>query len=222
MNPQDSLAQNFSEDLPWLAFLYVSEDLTPDEAADFEERLLTDQAAREAVAEAMTMAEGLWMASAMDSLTPKPESADAIALETRQTARRKSQRLSWLASSAALAGLAFFVGWWAAHQHVSPQKPAPSITHNPPQSPAPVPPIPVPRIVPELEGAGQLVEIWSDSQTLVAELLTDSPVAESAEEFLPRESAEPEEDTFAWMLAAVSTDRPEDANPQQPSAVMEN
>ncbi len=67
------------------------------------------------------------------------------------------------------------------------------------------------------------MEIWSDSQTLVADLLTDSSVSESAEDFLPRESAEPQEDTFAWMLAAVSTDAPDDsANPQPPSAVMEN
>ncbi len=116
MIPQDSLAHDFSEDLPWLAFLYVSEDLTPDEAADFEERLLSDHSAREAVALAMMMTEGLWMASAMDSLTPKAEPAEANVLQTTKTARRKSPWLSWLASSVALAGLAFFVGWWTAHQ----------------------------------------------------------------------------------------------------------
>ncbi len=72
MNSLESLAQPYSQELPWLAFLYVSEELTPDEAADFEERLLVDQSAREAVANAMKMAEGLWMATAMDSLHSPP------------------------------------------------------------------------------------------------------------------------------------------------------
>lgn len=38
------------EELSWLAFRYISTEMSPDEAAQFEERLAIDQAAREAVA----------------------------------------------------------------------------------------------------------------------------------------------------------------------------
>ena len=47
--------ENPSAGLSWLAFQYVSEELPSAEAAAFEERLVADQAAREAVAEAMLL-----------------------------------------------------------------------------------------------------------------------------------------------------------------------
>src|SRR5687768_10629116 len=49
------MSQHESADLDWLAFQYISDELPPDEALRFEERLETDQAAREAVAEAMLL-----------------------------------------------------------------------------------------------------------------------------------------------------------------------
>jgi hypothetical protein len=46
-------------DLHWTAFLYISGDLPPDEASTFEDRLLDDQAARDAVADAVELAGAL-------------------------------------------------------------------------------------------------------------------------------------------------------------------
>jgi anti-sigma factor RsiW len=54
-------------DLPWLAFQYVNDELSPDETAQFEERLATDQAAREAVAESMLLVQAV---SAGARMTP--------------------------------------------------------------------------------------------------------------------------------------------------------
>jgi hypothetical protein len=48
-----------SADLDWLAFQYVSDELSSEEAARFEERLADDQAAREAVAGAMLLVQAV-------------------------------------------------------------------------------------------------------------------------------------------------------------------
>lgn len=46
-------------DVDWLAFQYVSDELPAEEAAQFEQRLAGDQAAREAVAEAMLLVQAV-------------------------------------------------------------------------------------------------------------------------------------------------------------------
>jgi anti-sigma factor RsiW len=43
------------EDLAWLAFCYASDELSPEAASEFENRLAAEQAAREAVAEAVLL-----------------------------------------------------------------------------------------------------------------------------------------------------------------------
>jgi hypothetical protein len=53
------MSQANQADLDWLAFQYVNDELPADEAARFEERLAGDQAAREAVAEAMHLVQAV-------------------------------------------------------------------------------------------------------------------------------------------------------------------
>jgi hypothetical protein len=221
MNSDESLAHAYSEELPWLAFLYVSEELTPDEVVDFEERLLTDQSAREAVAEAMKMADGLWMATALDCLTPvasRVKGADS-AVGTGK-GFLDSRLVLWVASTMVAAGLAFCVGWWFSPRRVADNS-SPTIAHQP-----------VPRILPgtslglphPIEGAEQLVGIWSDSHALLAELdsnLLMGHPSEVSEDFGVREAPESEDDeAFAWMLAAVSA--ASQTAPQINPGVMEN
>ena len=59
--------QDNGQELAWLAFRYVSDELSVEETAAFEERLASDQAAREAVAEAVLLCEAV---SAGESVAP--------------------------------------------------------------------------------------------------------------------------------------------------------
>lgn len=217
MNPQNSLAASHSEELPWLAFRYVSEELTPKEAQDFEERLMSDQAAREAVAQAMKMSEGLWMASAMDSLHLQPKTTPTpLARETgSQTIRERLRSMSWLVSTVVAASLAFCIGWWfAQRQTESRSTPAQNIAQSQSQESAKAKLIPTT----DVEGAEQLLEFWTESESLLAELESGPAVEYPAGDLNSRENPDSEEDSFSWMLAAVSaTSIP----PTQP-AVMEN
>ena len=213
MNADESLARAFSEELPWLAFLYVSEELTPDEVADFEERLLTDQAAREAVADAMKMADGLWMATALDTFTARETSA---APKAPARSRRGLVRWAmWVGSTIVAAGLAFWVGWWFAQEVASPNRPAiAQPADSEPASPSDADPLE------RIDGAEQLVGLWSNSRTLLEAWDSNRDPEFSSDEPIDRESQEPEEEAFAWMLAVVS-DKSTDA-PNATPDVMEN
>ena len=212
MNPHDSFAQTHVDDLSCQAFLYVLGDLTPDEIVDFEERLLADQAVREAVAQAAKTTEGLWLASAMESMT-KTESPANAAQQPRPE-RSLSRRLIWLASTAVAAVLAFCVGWWFANPEATP--PAGPIVQSPADDSHPE----ETGLVHDMEGAGELLELWTASEFLLAELdfgpKAEYP-AEFSEELAMRDNSEQEEDEFAWMLVALSADSDQPANP-----VMEN
>ncbi len=219
MNPDESLAQAYAEELPWLAFLYVSEELTPDEVVDFEERLLSDQSAREAVGQVMQLADGVWLASAMDSLSPKPEICPAPwAIGPDQTRRRGgfSRLALWMGSTLAAAALAFCVGWWFAGQsyllnpvRVANQTDSKPALLNDADS--------------DLDGAEELVGLWTESHDLLAELGTGSASefpSEASEYDHVRDAIDSEDEAFAWMLAAVSAASGE--LPQVTPEVMEN
>lgn len=212
MNPHDSFAQTHVDDLSWQASLYVLGELTPDEIVDFEERLLTDQAVREAVAQAAKMTEGLWLASAMESMTTTEPPAQAAQHAHKE--RSLSRRLIWLASTAVAAVLAFCVGWWFANPEATP--PAGPIAHSPADDSKPD----ETGFVHEIEGAGELIELWTASESLLAELhfgpKAEYP-AEFSEELAMRDNSEQEDDQFAWMLIALSADSDQPAGP-----VMEN
>ena len=80
-------------DLHWTAFLYVSEELTPDESSSFERLLAEDQEAREAVALAVELAQALAIVG--------PEQQHGFASRKHSTRRI----LAWAGSLAAAACL---------------------------------------------------------------------------------------------------------------------
>ena len=94
-----------NDDLDWLAFRYVAEELSADEAAAFEGRLADDQAAREAVAVAVELAQAI--ASPTPSVIPMPArhsfpTTHHSPLTTHASSRRRwVQPLVWMAVGAA-------------------------------------------------------------------------------------------------------------------------
>lgn len=77
----------FDDDLPWLAFRYVTGEMTADEEARFEQRLADDQAAREAVEQAVELHEAVRMVSS----EPVPRRSVGV------------RHLAWLGAAAAAA-----------------------------------------------------------------------------------------------------------------------
>lgn len=63
------MAGEFANDLDWIAFCYVADELSGDQLAQFEARLETDQAARDAVAEAMKISMAVYE-SGSSTVTP--------------------------------------------------------------------------------------------------------------------------------------------------------
>jgi hypothetical protein len=90
--PSDS-----EHDLLWLAFRYVTSEMDADEVSAFETRLSHDQAAREAVAEAVQLVGAVSLASSSDEV-----------LSLRRSARGWRP---WFAAAAAAACVIFVVGY---------------------------------------------------------------------------------------------------------------
>src|SRR5687767_2601083 len=84
---------NNDQELLWLAFRYVSDELSAEEVEQFEERLAVDQAAREAVAEAVLMCEAV---SAGAAIAPVGTVTPSIAVY-----RSWRQHAGWAAVGAA-------------------------------------------------------------------------------------------------------------------------
>lgn len=99
---------NKVSDLAWLAERYVLGELLPHEADSFEERLATEQSAREAVAAAVAMFGGIQMEMASDA--PR----ETVSLSQVQT-KNWISRISWLSAIAAtVLVLGFGVFQWKA------------------------------------------------------------------------------------------------------------
>jgi hypothetical protein len=92
-------------DVAWLAFRYVAGELGPDEADAFERRLDQDQAAREAVAEAVLLTEAV-AALAPDTLATLPLQVPTPIDRRGRLARRMAGALA-LAAAACLAWFLF-------------------------------------------------------------------------------------------------------------------
>src|SRR5690349_6967225 len=74
-------------DVNWLAFQYVNEELSAEDALHFEDRLAVDQSAREAVAEAMLLLQAI--------------SAGARIAKPAQASRSWYEHAGWAAVGAA-------------------------------------------------------------------------------------------------------------------------
>jgi hypothetical protein len=87
------MTSDSNNDLDWSAFCYLADEMSPAEAAAFEDRLATDQPAREALAKAVELTQ---LIAAADS------SPAALVSPPRRHTAGSRQRLTWIA----LAGLA--------------------------------------------------------------------------------------------------------------------
>jgi hypothetical protein len=108
------MQENFSkdEDLDLLAFRYIAGELTPAESEPFEQRLADDQAAREAVARAVDLAQAV--ASAPADTVPLPTTHHSPLTTHTAAAHRRLRPVRWIAAAAAvvlgLLGIQFFKG----------------------------------------------------------------------------------------------------------------
>ena len=84
-----------ADDLLWAAFCYASDELTPEAAEAFEERLATEQGAREALAQAVATTEAVTLAYAADE---RDRPRVAMANEVGRASR--ARRFTWAAAVA--------------------------------------------------------------------------------------------------------------------------
>jgi anti-sigma factor RsiW len=93
-----------SDELDWLAYCYLSDELHGDERSTFENRLADDQAAREALARSVELMQAIAVAEAHEGQRPVPA---AVIRRTTTWPRR----LAWmsLGASAALVIVAVWV-----------------------------------------------------------------------------------------------------------------
>lgn len=175
------------EELDWLAFRYIAGELSEPEAAEFEERLAVDQAAREAVARSVELTSTL-AATREESTTV--EAGSATSRTWKAVAGRGSlSRSRWglLASTAALALLTTIV-WWP-----SSSRDEVSVTDA------------------ETHDAEQLVAMWSDKDFPAVEVKA-SPVDAKIE---PAHQPAAQNDEPAELVAQNGNDDIVDLTPDR-------
>lgn len=180
-------------ELAWEAFCYVSGEMTFAEEDVFEQRLAEDQAAREAVAEAVSIVQGVqaaerWQAAQVQAF-PQPAS-------------RWTRVAAW-SSLAAVAAAVLVMILTADHRaNVAPSAPPLQASLDTPANTV------------DLAVAKQLVVAWSQPESFPSDLqdllspapaVADDEIAELQDEELPS-TEETGEAAFNWMLAAVSLD----------------
>ena len=184
--------------LDWLAFCYIADELSPDDAAAFENQLADDQAAREAVARAVDLTRALAKVGAGDRSRATPASMVLGAWRRRRSAGRLARAV--IAAAACLMVV-------LAYQHyrgIAPVATSPQETAD------------SERIGSSERSARQLAVLWSQTREELAAMQLDDWVVDlhdnldQSDELLPLpQDAEPDDDAYAanvppsWMLAAV-------------------
>ncbi|ADB18933.1 hypothetical protein Psta_4285 [Pirellula staleyi DSM 6068] len=129
MKPNQEPASDLSaagDQLTWQAFCYVSGDLDESQRVQFEERLMHDQSAREAVAMAVQMGTSLSAAMRLAPPTPAAE-VEVITLTSRTheftqsaaSTTRWSERARWMLVGGTAAALLVAVSWLGAKNSAS-------------------------------------------------------------------------------------------------------
>ena len=184
------------EPLSWLAFRYVSDEMSDIEVSEFEARLNPDSdtfefAACEAVARAVQLSDAVAVAC-----EPAVESALSLPVERPRRRDVMARRVSLLAS--AITVLA--VGW--ALTLPTPPESVEVVEH-----PAPLP-------VDVSSGvSGELVQLWASSGDELISVVDDAPIVPAVD--VPDYHSE---DVPDWLFAAVQSHDASSAN----SEVMEN
>lgn len=185
-----------SADLAWLAYRYVADELTAEEASTFELRLAEDQTAREAVAQAVELSSAVKVALHDSAIEPEPA---VCTVEARGFWSQKTwlQPAAWMAVGAA-ACLAAVVCFYRTDQDES------------------LPPVAVVEGETEFAQAGAVAMVWAQSQDSGSEDLylfgsgdgTDgsgmdvSGMEGSADEHA--DANDPQMIAPGWVLAAVT------------------
>jgi hypothetical protein len=175
---------NEKQELDWLAFQYIADELSPDETAAFELRLAEDQLAREAVARAVELSQAA--AAAFDM---QPVTAGEFGT-VQPPARSWSVALWWMSCGAAacLAALMGYEAWRSGVGNVA-----------------------APGNAPSAELAAAWSETREQSRTAAYPELT-SEILSSLKNFqdvATEVAAEPdaqEDETPSWIVAALSPD----------------
>lgn len=108
-NHQDQPGFSRQDDVAWMAFCYISDELPDDVRIEFEERLAHDQAAREAVSDAVQQAQVLY--STLNS-TSFNGGREPVALPARRSAKHaKILRRTRILVASAAALLLIVTGW---------------------------------------------------------------------------------------------------------------
>jgi hypothetical protein len=114
MIPHKAMTDQEHDDLDWQAFRYISAEMPPDEVAQFEEQLSTDQRSRESVARAVELAEALAVV-----ITDRSSDMDQrLAQPIRRAELAWWSRIGWIGVGAAatLACVLLFQTIWGAAQ----------------------------------------------------------------------------------------------------------
>jgi hypothetical protein len=100
------------DDLDWLAFRYVADELAPDKAAAFEERLAHDPEACNAVARAVELIGAIAGAGCEAPTATRPRVSVVVAGPQRAADRARSRWLVWVAvAAAAVLAVAVSLPW---------------------------------------------------------------------------------------------------------------
>lgn len=199
---------NDPNDLDWLAFCYLQDEMTASERESFEQRLLVDQHARERLADAVELSQAMRAAAAHPA---------SPALRTAESAWFW-KRVAAAAVMVAAASLAIVILQWS--QSREPHLAA--IAQGPLDAPAAVPHVADDAVAStataEVSGSDEpsesvdLAEIWA--MQLDGPLLSDATEAEPADE-ADWTDADDDQPLEGWMLEAVDasaaiTDVPSD------------
>ena len=195
MTPLDSrpfASDSFEADPGFVAFRYVAGELTDAEAAAFEERLAVDQAAREAVARAVEIAQ------AVTVLGPQAQTAGRVRSVADLGAKPGKPRRAAIVAVVAAACVALAVAFspFRGSQPVGEEQ-VENSERSSGQRERPA----------SRQNAARLVELWSDTDGL---FVPDTAALEALSSVWSDDSSSDEngDDEFAWMLVAVSAELP--------------
>lgn len=193
--PEDNRLQ--CDELDWLAFRYVSNELAETECSAFEARLADDLLAQEAVARAVETTH------AVVALMDPMEAAPAVAPH-----RSHRRQLWWSLAGTLAAVVAVCSAFWMGRHFGDQGDPAGGgnlATHEEPVKPRQPGPKRLVRVSDET--ALSMIEMWSNSENAVGEDSSSRDgAAGSADSLKPIKIGEPEivkEGEFDWMIAAV-------------------
>jgi anti-sigma factor RsiW len=191
-----------NDELDFLAFRYISDELSDDERAAFELRLVEDQAAREAVARSVELSQA--MLAAIESLEPKSADLQLAGLAPREASFPSwYTRIAWMTAGAA-ACLVGLIGYqFYLKQPIA--GPAPTST---------------------TAEVARLADAWSDAQEslrVARDAAAESVEADRAsEELVSQEGAPPAlgdmSETPSWMLAAVGAEPTDEGDDTEKTA----